>query len=79
MYIYTDFQGLFLKTRENKSHKNSFCFRAIFDGIWPFFAVAHGGAIDPYVAIAHRGSKDPFLAPPVAQNSVGGSVDPTPP
>ena len=65
---YIDFQSLFLKTRENKSHTNSFVFLPVFEGIWPFFAIAQGGGMDPNVAIAHRGSKDPFPAPPIAQN-----------
>ena len=40
--ICIDFQGLFLKCRYNKSLKNSFVFRRVFDGIRSFLIAASG-------------------------------------
>ena len=39
---HVDFQGLFLKCREHKSHKHSFVFHPVFDGIRPFAIATYG-------------------------------------
>ena len=51
-----DVQSLFLKCRENKSHKNSFFVRPVFDGIWLFlFNCTRGGWT--LMLQLHRGGK----------------------
>ena len=73
MSRHVDFQGLFLKFRETKSHKHSFVFRPVFEGIRPF-KIAQGGPLSDRTNDVQFG-REAYLPPPHALSAIEAKIE----